>query len=49
MKTSLTFLEMFFSGLDEFESSQLESTLLKSLDDLSDQIALNAIGLVDDD
>jgi len=41
----LTLLEMLWGRVNELESCKLVSTLLKSLDDLADEIALNAVGL----
>ena len=42
----LTLLEMLLCGLDELESNELETALFESRDDLADEVALDAVGLV---
>jgi len=36
---------MLGGGMDELESDELEATLLEALDDLSNETALDAVGL----
>lgn len=36
---------MLFGGVNKLESNKLVSTLLESLDDLSNEVALDAVGL----
>lgn len=45
MNCVLTLLKMLLSCLNKLEGDQLEATLLEPADDLSDETALEAIGL----
>jgi hypothetical protein len=45
-RDGLTLLEVIGRGVDEFESDELETALLKAGDDVSDETALDAVGLI---
>lgn len=45
-RNRLTLLEVLLCGLDELQSSELEAALFEPRDDLADEVALDAVGLV---
>ncbi len=42
----LTLLEVLGRGVNELESDELEATLLETADDVPDETALDAVGLL---